>query len=184
MRHYQANHNKCVDDAVKNAIKLNKCPIKAKVNELMKKEHVNPSLSYQGRINAKKQISIIENIVNINKTIILCSPLLRTLQTANYFNFNNESKIIPLDCIIERRTKRPCDNFTIDSINHNTKEENCEEVFKRTQYFCSYIANFKSKYTIVITHKRFLIELEKNKKYFKNYGNPFFKPGEFRVFVK
>ena len=85
MRHSQATHNKYVDIAVKNAIKLNKCPIKAKVNELMKKEYVNPRLSYQGKSNAKKQISIIENFVNIDKTIILCSPLLRTLQTANYF---------------------------------------------------------------------------------------------------
>ena len=186
MRHSEAQHNKYVNIAVQNAIKNNKCPIKAKKNELMKKEHINPSLSNQGIINAKKQISIIEKFININKTIILCSPLLRTLQTAQFFSFNKFNKckkIIPLDFIIERRTKKPCDNFTLKSIDLKTKEETNDEVFKRTQYFCSYIANFKSKFTIVITHKRFLIELSKNNKYFKDYGNTYFEPGEFRVFV-
>ena len=184
MRHSQATHNKFVDIAVKNAIENNKCPIKAKEAELMKKIHLNPTLSYEGKNNAKKQTSIIKNFVNIDETIILCSPLLRSLQTANYFSFNNKpKKIIPLDSLLERRTKRPCDNFTIDSIDYTTEEENNEGVFKRTQYFCSYITNFKSKFIIVITHKRFLIELEKNKKYFKNYGNSYFEPGEFRVFV-
>ena len=184
MRHSQATHNKSVDIAVKQAIENKECPIKAKETELMKKKHLNPALSYEGKINAKKQVSIIEKIININETIVLCSPLLRALQTANCFAFNNKpKKIIPLDNILERRTKRPCDNFTFDSIDYNTEEENSEGVFKRAQYFCSYIANFKSKFIIVITHKRFLIELEKNKKYFENYGNSYFEPGEFRIFA-
>ena len=60
----------------------------------MKKKHVNPSLSNQGRINAKKQISIIEKFININKTIILCSPLLRTLQTAQFFPFLDQPVLL------------------------------------------------------------------------------------------
>ena len=90
MRHTEATHNKFVNIAVQNAIENNKCPIIAKESELMKEEHVNPILSYKGKIDAKKQISIIESFVNMDETIVLCSPLIRALQTANYFNFNNK----------------------------------------------------------------------------------------------
>lgn len=183
MRHSEANHNKYVDIEVNKAIKLNLCPIKAKNKELMKIKYLNPSLSSNGIINAKKQTSIISSLINIDKTIILCSPLLRTIETANCFIKIPKKNIKPLNILLERRTKRPCDNFTIDSIDNNKEEENNEEVFKRTQSFCSYISNFKSKFAIIITHKRFLIELGKNINYFTNYGDSYFKPGEFRVFV-
>ena len=182
MRHSEANHNKYVDIEVNKAIKLNLCPIKAKEKELMNKKHINPSLSSNGIINAKKQISIIRRFININETIILCSPLLRTLQTANYFMNIPKKNIIQLNILLERRTKRPCDNFTLDTIDNN-KEENNEQVFQRTLCFCNYISNLKSKFTVVITHKRFLIELAKNLNIFTNYGESYFKPGEFRVFV-
>jgi broad specificity phosphatase PhoE len=184
MRHSEATHNKNVNLVVENAIQNNMCPKKAKELELMKKEYINSSLSYEGIQNAKKQISIIQNIIDIHRMVVLSSPLLRTLQTANTFDFKKEkNKIFTLNCLIERRTKRPCDNFSLQSIDYNSKEETNDEVFKRTKLFISKLNNYNKQFIIVITHKRFLIELSKNKNYFENYGNPYFEPGEFRVFV-
>ena len=186
MRHSEAIHNKNVNIAVKNALKNNKCPKKAKENELMKKEYINAPLSEKGKINAKKSIIIIQKYINIDNTIVISSPLLRTLQTAYIFDFKNErNNIITNNLLIERRTKRPCDNFTIQSIDKNTPEETNEEVFKRTKKICNFINTINDKkYIIIISHKRFLIELSKNIKIFENYGNLYFEPGEFRVFIK
>jgi len=186
MRHSEAIHNKNVNIAVKNAIKNNKCPKKTKENELMKKEYINAPLSEKGTINAKKSIKIIQKFINIDNTIVISSPLLRSLQTAYIFDFKNKrNNIITNNLLIERRTKRPCDNFTMQSIDKNTPEETNEQVFKRTKKFCKFINTINDKkYVIIISHKRFFIELSKNKKYFENYGNPYFEPGELRVFIK
>lgn len=185
MRHGEAIHNKCVIKAVENAIEKNSCPVKAKENELMKKEYINAPLTINGKKKSIKQFKIIKKYINIDNTIILSSPLIRALDTANCIQIENDrNKIIPFDCLIERRTKRPCDNFTLLSINHDTPEETNEEVFKRSEYFCSNLHNFHNNVTIIVTHKRFLMELSKNEKIFNNYGNSYFEPSEFRVFVK
>ena len=186
IRHSEAKHNKNVNIAVKNAIKNNECPKKAKENELMKKQYINPSLSQKGIQNAKKNISFIQKYINIHDTIVISSPLLRTLQTAYIFDFKNErNNIITHDLLIERRTKRPCDNFTLQSIDQKNPEETNEQVFERTKQICKFINTINNKkYIVIITHKRFLIELSKNIKIFENYGDPYFEPGEFRFFVK
>ena len=103
----------------------------------------------------KKNISFIQKYINIHDTIVISSPLLRTLQTAYIFDFKNErNNIITHDLLIERRTKRPCDNFTLQSIDQKYPEVTNDQVFERTKQICKFINTINNKkYIVIITHK-------------------------------
>lgn len=127
----------------------------------------SPSLTSNG-INQCKTLK--NKINNIEYDLIVVSPLLRTLQTAEEL-FNKNNKFISMEWIKEA-VVNPCDfreskkesenkfpyvNFDLvnDNFNYN-KPESEKQIIDRCDNFYNWLLNCKEKNIAIVTHGQFL----------------------------
>ena len=128
---------------------------------------VSPSLTPRGISQCKK---LKDKIKNIEFDLIIVSPLLRTLQTAEEI-FDISNKFISTE-LIREAVVNPCDfreskneskskfpyiNFDLinDDCNFNKNESN-EDVIKRCNSFYNWLITLKEENIAIVTHGQFL----------------------------
>lgn len=119
----------------------------------------NNRLSNAGKQNTEVQAEFYKDI---KFDIILCSPLFRTVQTANIMNKYHNVKIIRDENLIEIEqgifTGRHKDSLSPKELElKNSKSKECgmesyESVYKRTQIFIEKLKSFNYKTVLIITH--------------------------------
>lgn len=131
-------------------------------------------LSKEGKLLAQKQA---EKFKNVKFDIIISSPLMRTMQTANIMNAFHGVKIVKDERLTEIDqgifTGRHKDSLTSEEwILKNKHDKSCgmetlEEVYERVLDFYNFLKTTKYEDVLVITHNRdasMLSHLATNKK--------------------